>query len=246
LAPISVSIEKPVNRFYPLRYPDCIEGVQIVADIVALFEENSQQASLIADVSSVIARSFNASNDFQAPARARSRAKLLKYDKYDIPRHLFHPITVGRTNVLSADALNFCDVMGKFFPSIPMVVDKIKAAISRAIVVGAARTLNTAFRRAQLAAFNAVRMAQIPKSAACRLLQPAASLSASMFPSFPGLIDAVIRTPVPRLIPPVNSAPSTADDAAVTQSIGDFLMSDDSSLEFTLNGSAAAVGASGR
>ena len=89
---------------------------------------------------------------------------------------------------------------------------------SCAIVVGAARTLNTAFRRAQLAAFNAVRAAQVPKSAACRLLQPSSSSSSSysyyspsMLLSASGLIDSVLRTPVPRLIPPVNNAPSAGD-----------------------------------
>jgi ribonuclease HI len=202
LAPLSVSKEVPVNRFYPLRYADRAEGVIIVADIAAMFEENSQQACLIADVSSVIARSFNASNDFQAPARARSKAKCLKYDKYDIPRHLFHPITVGRTNVLSADALNFCEFIGKFFPTTPMVVNKIKASISRAIVVGTARTLNTALRRAQLAAFNVLRFAQVPKSAACRLFEPSfLPINAS------GLNDSDTRSLIARVNPLLDSVP---------------------------------------
>jgi hypothetical protein len=226
LAPISVTTEKPVNRFYSLRYPGCVEGVQVVADIAAIFEDNSQQTVLIADVSSVIARSFNASNDFQAPARARSKAKVLKYDKYDIPRHLFHPITVGRTNVFSLDALNFCEFMGKFFPTIPMVVNKIKAAISRAIVVGAARTLNTALRRAQLAAFNVMRAAQIPKSAACRLFQSSSSLSASAS----GLASSVSRASVSRLTPRVNSVPpcSTAGDTVTRRPSAGIFRGDDS------------------
>jgi hypothetical protein len=104
--------------------------------------------------------------------RARSREKVLKYDKYAIPSNLFHPITVGRTNVLSVDAANFIDTVGKFFPLIPKAADKIKAAVSRAIVVGAARTLNTAIRRAQLAAFNNISFSSVPKSAACRLFNP--------------------------------------------------------------------------
>jgi hypothetical protein len=70
------------------------------------------------------------------------------------------------------DALNFCDFIGKFVPTTPMVVNKIKASISRAIVVGTARTLNTALRRAQLAALNVMRFAQVPKSAGCRLFKP--------------------------------------------------------------------------
>jgi ribonuclease HI len=199
LAPISVLTERKVNLFYPLRYPEYREGIEIVADVVALFDDNSQNSCLIADVSSVLARGFNASIDFQAPARARSRAKRLKYDKYDIPPHLFHPITVGRTNVLSMDALKFCDFMGKFFPSVLKAADKIKASMSRAIVVGAARTLNTAFRRMQLATFNGVNVAQVPKAAACRLFDRAALpvFSSGSGDALLSHLPASLRTAVP-------------------------------------------------
>jgi hypothetical protein len=237
LAPISVTTEKPVNRFYSLRYPGSAEGVQIVADIAAIFEDNSQQTCLIADVSSVIARSFNASSDFQAPARARSKAKVLKYDKYDIPRHLFHPITIGRTNVMSLDALNFCEFMGKFFPSVPMVVNKIKAAISRAVVVGAARTLNTALRRAQLAAFNLMRAVQVPKSAACRLFQPS---SLSTFNA--GLDVSVSRIPFSRLTPLVSSVPSRGATCDVTHRSSPGIFRGDDSVRCVASG-VVSVGA---
>jgi hypothetical protein len=240
LAAISVTTEQPVNRFYPLRYTGQAEGVETVADIVAIFEDNSQQACLIADVSSVLARSANASKDFQAPARARSKAKRLKYDKYNIPSHLFHPITVGRSNSLSIDAVNFCEFIGKFFPLIPLAVDKMKAAISRAVVVGAARTLNTAFRRAQLAAFNALRAAQIPKSAACRLFEPSfLPVHASSFSS------AVDRSLVTRMRPLVNSVPSGGAVGGMTRRAPTGIFRGDDSVGCVAN-SVVTVGACGR
>jgi hypothetical protein len=194
LAPLSVLTEVKVNRFYRLRYP-APEGVELEADIVFSVEDISQQVCVIVDVSSVLARDFNANLNFHAPMRARSRDKCLKYDKYDIPVHLFHPVTVGRTNVLSADAAKFSEFMGKFFPLIPKAADKISAAISRAIVVGAARTFNTAVRRAQLASFNATHFSNVPKSAACSRFN-------SVFP-LPSAMGTVAHPSVAR-IPPVD------------------------------------------
>ena len=124
---------------------------------------------MIADVSSVLSRGPSISSNFHAVLSARSQAKRLKYSKYAIPSHLFHPVTVGRTNVLSRDALLFCDVIGNFFPTIPKAADRLRAAISRAICVGAARTLNTTIRRSQLAVINGSSFPGVPKSAACPL-----------------------------------------------------------------------------
>jgi hypothetical protein len=167
LASVSVLMEKPVARFYPLKHPLLPEGPLILADIVVSVADTVQQVCVIADVSSVLSRGPSISLDFHAALRARSQAKRLKYSKYDIPSHLFHPVTVGRTNVISRDALLFCDFIGKHFPTIPKAADLLRAAISRAICVGAARTLSTAIRRSQLAAINAVPCSKVLKSAAC-------------------------------------------------------------------------------
>jgi hypothetical protein len=167
LASVSVLMEKPVARFYPLKRPLLPEGPIILADIVFSVVDTAQQACVIADVSTVLSRGLSISCDFHAASRARSQAKRLKYSKYDIPSHLFHPVTVGRTNVISRDALLFCDFIGKHFPTIPKASDLLRAAISRAICVGAARTLNTAIRRSQLAALHAVPCSSVLKSAAC-------------------------------------------------------------------------------
>lgn len=172
LAPLSILMEVKVSRFYPLRDPLLPEGPEILADIAASILDTVQQMCVLADVSSVLARGSGKPNDFHDQMRARSKAKIHKYRKYNIPHHLFYPITVGRTNVLSLDAISFCDFMAKFFPSIPKASDFLRAAISRAIVVGAARTLNTAIKRSQLAAFNALSFSGVPKSAACTLFRP--------------------------------------------------------------------------
>jgi hypothetical protein len=169
LAAVSVVMEKPVARFYPLKDPLRTEGPVILADIVVSLADTAQQACVIADVSSVLSRGPSISANFHAALRARSQAKRLKYSKYAIPSHLFHPVTVGRTNVLSSDALVFCDFIATFFPTVPKAADRLRAAISRAICVGAARTFNTTIRRSQLAVLNGSSFPGVPKSAACSL-----------------------------------------------------------------------------
>jgi hypothetical protein len=199
LSPLSVLMEKEVSRFYPLRSPAHV-GPDIVADVIISVLDNAQHQCIIADVSSVLARGPSRSNDFHIPLRARSREKVIKYARYDIPVHLFHPITVGRTNVLSRDAICFCDFTGKLFPSLPKASDRLKAAISRATSVGAARTLNTAIKRAQLAAFNGIAFSLVPKSAACSLFASTSSpavgvtrLRAALQPAS----DAALHEPLP-------------------------------------------------
>jgi hypothetical protein len=169
LSAVSVVMEKPVARFYPRKNPLLPEGPVILADIVVSLSDTAQQACVIADVSSVLSRGPSLSADFHAALRCRSQEKRLKYSKYAIPSHLFHPVTVGRTNVLSRDALLFCDAIGNFFPTVPKAADRLRAAISRAICVGAARTLNTVIRRCQLAVISGSSFAGVPKSAACSL-----------------------------------------------------------------------------
>lgn len=159
LAPLSLLTEVQVNRFYPLRYPTLPEGPPGFADIVALLHDTSQQSVVIVDVSSALAR--NASPDLFFSLNDRSREKRLKYHRYDIPAHLFFPVSVGRTNVLSSDAAAFCDFIAKCYPAVPKAADKIRAAIGRAITVGAARTFNLALRRAQLAAFQGRSLAAV-------------------------------------------------------------------------------------
>jgi hypothetical protein len=118
----------------------------------------------IVDVSSTLAREHNRLGDFNVPLDVRSREKLRKYNKYSIPRRLFHPVSVGRTNVLGRDALVFIDFIDGYYAESVKAGDKLKAAIGRAIVVGAARTMSMAIRRAQLAAFNARSLTSIPGS----------------------------------------------------------------------------------
>lgn len=162
-------MEKPVARFYPEKNRSLPQGPIITADIVLSVADTAQQICVIADVSSVLSRGPSTSPDFYAPLRARSQAKRLKYSRYDIPKHLFHPVTVGRTNVISRDALVFCEFISKYFPAVPKASDRLRAALSRAVCVGAARTLNTAIRRSQLASINGVPFSLVPKSAACSL-----------------------------------------------------------------------------
>ena len=107
----------------------------------------------IVDVSSALAR--NASSDFFFALNDRSREKRLKYHRYSIPAHLFFPVSFGRTNVLSSDAVSYCDFIAKCYLAAPKAEDKFRAAIGRAITVGAASPFNLALRRAQLAAFQA-------------------------------------------------------------------------------------------
>lgn len=118
----------------------------------------------------------------------RSQAKRLKYHKYDIPEHLFFPISVGRTNVLSADAHAFCEFVAKSFPTITNACDSLRASIGRAITIGAARTLSVALRQAQLAAFNAraastlPRVFPLPSFPLPRVKQSTTSIGASLRP----------------------------------------------------------------
>jgi ribonuclease HI len=167
LSAVSVVMERPVARFYPLKNPLLPEGPAVIADIVVSLADTAQQECVIADVSSVLSRGPSISSNFHAALRARSQAKRLKYAKYAIPSHLFHPVTVGRTNVLSSDALAFCFFIGNFFPTVPKAADRLRAAISRAICVGAARTFNTTIRRSQLAVLTGSSFPGVPKSAAC-------------------------------------------------------------------------------
>ncbi len=111
------------------------EGPPGFADIIALLHDTSQQSVAIVDVSSALAR--NASSDFFSALHDRSREKRLKYRRYSIPAHLFFPVSFGRTNVLSSDAVSFCDFIAKCYPAVPKAEDKLRAAIGRAITVGA-------------------------------------------------------------------------------------------------------------
>ena len=161
---LSVQMEKRVSQFYPLRSPLEPEGSQLFADIVLMLFNNAQQTILITDVSSVLARKPNVLGDFNVALDERSRAKRRKYGKYSVPAACFHAITVGRTNVLSADALRFCECIDESFTKAAKAGEKVKAAISRAVTVGVARTSSTAIRRAQLAAFNARAISTVPNA----------------------------------------------------------------------------------
>ncbi len=76
---------------------------------------------------------------------------------------------MGRTNVLSTDALLYFSAVSTFFPTIPKAFDLLRATASCWCYIGAARTVNTAIRRSQIASFQGVSFSEIPKSAACAL-----------------------------------------------------------------------------
>ena len=155
IAPLAVQKECPVKRFYPLRDSRQPEGPELVADLALVSLGTTQLEIGIVDVSSTIARTHNRFGDFNVALDLRSREKRSKYSKYAVPPRLFHPVSVGRTNVLGRDAIVFIDFIDGYYADSVKAGDKLRAAIGRAIVVGAARTMSMAIRRAQLAAFNA-------------------------------------------------------------------------------------------
>ena len=133
----------------------------------------TQQHCVVADASSARARGPRA--DFRSALRARSPDKRGKHRKYDIPAHLFHAVAVGRTTVLSSHAIPHCHLLSSCLPEIFKAADRRRAAISRAIAVGAALTINPAIRRPQPSAVQGLPFSNGPKSAA-RALFCAASL----------------------------------------------------------------------
>jgi len=164
LAPLAVQKECQVNRFYPLKELTDAEGPELVADLAVVSLGTAQLEVGIVDVSSTLARTHNRFGDFNVPLDLRSKEKRRKYSKYAIQQRLFHPVSVGRTNVLGRDALVFIDFIDGYYAATVKAGDKLRAAIGRAIVVGAARTMSMAIRRAQLAAFNACALSAISGS----------------------------------------------------------------------------------
>lgn len=155
IAPLAVQKECGVNRFYPLKDARGDAGPELVADLAVVSLGTTQLEIGIVDVSSTLARTHNRFGDFNVALDLRSREKRSKYSKYAVPPRLFHPVSVGRTNVLGRDAIVFIDFIDGYYAASVKAGDKLRAAIGRAIVVGAARTMSMAIRRAQLAAFNA-------------------------------------------------------------------------------------------
>ena len=151
IAPMAVLVEQPVSRHYGLRDPLAPEGTPRVADLVLSLHAETQQQSVICDVVSCHSRGQQ-HGDFHAIFSEVGRIKRAKYYKYDIADNALAVLSVGRTNVLSHDTLQFCALTARHFPALTDVARKLRASFSRAISVGVARTFNVAIRRLQLSA----------------------------------------------------------------------------------------------
>jgi ribonuclease HI len=163
LAPLSVHVEAPVNRFAPLRQPNLAEGSVLKADIVLILSGTSQQDVFITDVVSALAHTPNHRGDgFYYDLTAKELIKRSKYYKYLIPPGRFFPLAFGRTNVLSKDTLRFCEVVGSYFPKLLKFEAKIRASLSRGITSGVAASFNDEIRRLQLGSLNAVAGSMVP------------------------------------------------------------------------------------
>ena len=151
IAPLAVLVEQPVIRHYGLRDPLVPEGTPRIADLVLSLHAENQQLPVICDVVSCHARGQQ-HGDFYAIFTEVGRLKRAKYHKYDIPDNALAVLSIGRTNVLSHDTLQFCALVARHFPTLIDAARKLRASFSRAISVGVARTFNTAMRRLQLSA----------------------------------------------------------------------------------------------
>ncbi len=151
IASMAVLVEQPVIRHYGLRDSLAPEGAPRVADLVLSLHAEAQQQPVICDIVSCHARGQQ-HGDFHAIFSEVGRLKRAKYHKYDIPDNALAVLSVGRTNVLSHDTLQFCALVARHFPALIDVARKLRASFSRAISVGVARTFNTAMRRLQLSA----------------------------------------------------------------------------------------------
>jgi hypothetical protein len=151
IASLAVLVEQPVIRHYGLRDPLAPEGTPRIADLVLSLHAEAQQQPVICDVVSCHARGQQ-HGDFHAIFTEVGRFKRAIYHKYDIPDNALAVLSVGRTNVLSHDTLQFCALVARHFPALIDVARKLRASFSRAISVGVARTFNTAVRRLQLSA----------------------------------------------------------------------------------------------
>ena len=162
IAPFIVLTEQPVRNHFPLRNEMAEEGVALIADIVVLLQGEVQQDPIIGDFVSCIARD-GVRCDFNSALDGKAKAKRAKYYKYQTGRSFF-PLPFGRTNVLSKDFFEFCDVIDTHFPAYFRAGRKLRASISRAIYVGSAHTVNLAIRRLQLSVASRIPLAQLRSS----------------------------------------------------------------------------------
>ncbi len=109
----------------------------------------------IAEFSSVLSRDHNARHDYNDALLTRSRLKRKKYSPYAIPSNLLFLVSFGRTNVLSKDAVDFFAFIDSYFPHSMGVKMRLLAVMGHAITTSAARVVNMAVRRAQIATANA-------------------------------------------------------------------------------------------
>ena len=195
LAPLVVQIEQPVRLHYPLRDPSAPEGAERVADLVVSLHGDLQQEPLICDITSCLARQQCLTASFNGALHDAARLKVQKYHKYLIAPRRFYALPFGRTNVLSAEILDFCSVVGGSFPLHFRAEQKLLATFSRSIYVGVTHTLSLAIRRLQLSL-----SARIPFSSVrpLPLLSPFATQSRSRpllrHPSLSALTDPLFHS----------------------------------------------------
>jgi hypothetical protein len=189
---LAVLLEQPVRNHYPLRNPLAPEGVTRIADLIVSLSGDVQQQPIVCDFVTTLAHDCYPNNDFHHPLRAAALAKRSKYRTYDIPDNppSFFPLPLGRTNVLSQEVFDFCELVDRHFPRYFRVNLKLRATFSRALCVGLSHTLNLAVRRFQMCMSSRVALPLIPPSALLHPHLPVARLR-----------------PVPRAIPFESSFP---------------------------------------
>jgi hypothetical protein len=111
---------------------------------------------------SALCETPNGRDGFYYDLNRAEASKRCTYNKYAIPPHFFFPLAFGRTNVLSRETQRFCQVVGQYFPKSLKIADKLRATLSRAIVLGVATSFNSVLRRSQLAEANALAFSMVP------------------------------------------------------------------------------------
>jgi ribonuclease HI len=162
LAALSVLVEKPVNLFYKLKEATQSETIVRKSDIALLLSGCTQQDTLIIDLVSVQCDTPNGRDGFYFDLNRAEVSKRHTYSKYAIPPHFFFPLAFGRTNILSRETQRFCQVVGQYFPKTLKIADKLRATLSRSIVLGVATSFNAVMRRLQLSDANALAFSMVP------------------------------------------------------------------------------------
>ncbi len=159
-AAFSVLVEQPMLTHFGLRNAAAPEGAALVADLVVSFHTELQLESTACDFVSCFVTD---NRDYPHVLDAAARFKRRKYSKYrTLTENGFFPLPFGRTNVMSTEIIQFCNLVGKHLPPRMRASDKLLATFSRAAYSGVAQTFNLAFSRLQLAAARNLPLASFP------------------------------------------------------------------------------------